>query len=179
MAGVCDIIFCEIFIEFAGYIVDLRDKGMIGEFRSGESGEKGNRMSKLLRVVNREQCIGCFSCMFACSRTWFGCITVEKAALRVKNYAGAEGLFSIRACYGCVDPDCARACQTQALTKRTAGGVDFDAAKCNHCGDCVHACAPKALQWDQEKKIPLVCHHCSACVQFCPNKVLDMADVAQ
>ncbi len=131
-------------------------------------------MGKLLRVINREQCIGCFSCMYACSRTWFAQITPEKAALRVKNYAGIEGLFSIRVCYGCDDPDCARVCVPKALVPRKGGGIQFDLGKCKSCGDCVTACAPKALQWDPEKKVPIPCHQCGVCVQFCPNKVLDM-----
>lgn len=136
-------------------------------------------MGKLLRVINREQCIGCYSCMYACSRTWFQAITVEKAALRVKNYAGVEGAFSIRPCYGCADPDCARACPTSALTPRPGGGVNFDSSKCSHCGSCVDACIPEALQWDHEKKSPIVCHQCGVCVQFCPNDVIAMVEIPQ
>ena len=134
-------------------------------------------MSKLLRVLNREQCIGCYSCMFACSRTWFQAITVEKAALRVKNYAGVEGAFSIRPCYGCLDPDCARACPTQALTPRTGGGVELNADACTNCGLCIEACVSNALQWDHETRRPIVCHQCGVCVQFCPNGVIGMVDV--
>jgi len=135
-------------------------------------------MSKLLRVLNREQCIGCYSCMFACSRTWFQAITVEKAALRVKNYPGVEGAFSIRPCYGCQDPDCARACPSGALTARVGGGVDLNEEKCIHCNTCVAACVSNALQWDQETETPIVCHQCGLCVQFCPNGVIGMVDIA-
>lgn len=130
--------------------------------------------SKLLRVVQREQCIGCLSCMYSCSRAWFAALTLEKAALRVRNYAGVEGAFSIRACYGCLDPDCANVCQTKALTPRPGGGVQFNPKTCTNCGDCVKACIPKALQWDVEHKQPIVCRHCGICVQFCPNGVLGM-----
>lgn len=134
-------------------------------------------MAKLLRVVAREQCIGCYSCMFACSRTWFKALTVEKAALRVKNYSGAEGAFSIRPCYGCADPDCARACPTGALTPKKGGGVTFDAEKCTHCGLCVKGCISDALQWDHETSLPLVCRQCGVCTQFCPNGVIEMVEV--
>ena len=134
-------------------------------------------MSKLLRVINREQCIGCYSCMFACSRTWSGEITVEKAALRVKNYSGVEGVFSVRACYGCADPDCARVCPTQALTPRPGGGVKVDAAKCTGCKACVQACAPQALQWDVAAAPPIDCRQCGVCVQFCPNNVIAMKEI--
>jgi len=116
--------------------------------------------------------------MLACSRTWFGNITVEQSAIRVKNYPGMEGAFSIRACYGCLDPDCARACPTNALTPRKGGGVEFSPEKCTHCGDCVKACAPGALQWNSLQKVPIVCHQCGVCVQFCPNGVLAMEEMA-
>jgi len=136
-------------------------------------------MGKLLRVINREQCIGCYSCMFACSRTWFKAITMEMAALRVRNYAGVEGAFSIRPCYGCADPDCVRACPTQALSPRPGGGVKLDETKCTHCGACRDACIPNALQWDAERKMPIVCHQCGVCVQFCPNDVISMSEIAK
>ncbi len=133
-------------------------------------------MGKLLRVVNREQCIGCYSCMFSCSRTWENALTIEKAALRVKNYSGVEGAFSIRACYGCKDPDCARACLTGALIPREGGGVKFDKSKCIGCSKCVEACIPQALQWDFENQNPIVCRQCGICVTFCPNEVLAMVE---
>lgn len=134
-------------------------------------------MSRLLRVTAREQCIGCYSCMYACSRSWHNIITVEKAAMRVKNYAGVEGAFSVRPCYGCHNPDCAIVCPTEALVKRKGGGVNLDADKCIHCLKCVKACIANALQWDHEKKIPIVCHHCGICVKFCPNAVISMVEV--
>ncbi|MBP7633212.1 4Fe-4S dicluster domain-containing protein [Candidatus Ozemobacteraceae bacterium] len=133
-------------------------------------------MAKLLRVVNREQCIGCYSCMYSCSRTWAKAITVEKSAIRIRNYAGVEGAFSVRPCVGCDIPDCASACPTSALTRRKFGGVQLDASKCINCGACVQACAFKALQWDTEKRQPLVCHHCGVCTQFCPRDVIAMVD---
>ncbi len=136
-------------------------------------------MAKLLRVVAREQCIGCYSCMYACSRTWFKAITAEKAALRVKNYAGAEGAFSIRLCYGCLDPDCSRACPTDALTPRKGGGVELNAEKCVNCHQCVEACIANALQWDHETRMPIVCHQCGVCTRFCPNQVIKMVEIDQ
>ncbi len=134
-------------------------------------------MAKHLRVAQREQCIGCYSCMYSCSRTWFNVMSPEKAALRVRNYSGAEGAFSIRACYGCIDPDCIKPCPTQAITQKAGGGVEFHADKCIHCGKCVAACIPKALQWDAEKRMPIICRHCGICVSFCPNGVLEMRSV--
>lgn len=134
-------------------------------------------MAKHLRVTQREQCIGCYSCMYSCSRVWEGVMSPEKAALRVRNYSGAEGAFSVRACYGCADPDCLKPCPTQAITLRAGGGVEFQGDKCIHCGKCVAACIPKALQWNPETRQPIVCRHCGICVTFCPNGVLEMIPI--
>ncbi len=134
-------------------------------------------MSKLMRVVNRDQCIGCYSCMFACSRSWYDAVTIEKAALRVKNYPGVEGAFSVRICYGCTSPDCSAVCPTNALTKRKGGGVVFDKSRCVNCHKCVEACVPRALQWDSEKSQPIVCRHCGICERFCPVDVLALEEV--
>ena len=135
-------------------------------------------MSRLLRVAAREQCIGCYSCMYSCSRTWFKALTVEKAAMRVKNYVGVEGAFSIRICYGCFQPDCAVACPTSALTPRKGGGIEFNQEECVHCGECVKGCLAGALQWDSETDHPIVCRQCGICVKFCPNQVLAMSEVS-
>ncbi|MCE1245698.1 MAG: (Fe-S)-binding protein [Firmicutes bacterium] len=133
-------------------------------------------MSKHLAVINREQCIGCFSCMFACSRTFHQAVTTEKSAMRVRIYSGTEGAFSIRTCKGCADPDCAGACPTQALVPREGGGVKLIEEKCIHCSKCVKACIIASLQWDRENRVPIPCRHCGICVKYCPNEVIGMIE---
>ena len=133
-------------------------------------------MAKIMKVQKREQCIGCYSCMLACSRYWENTITVEKARLIVNNYTGVEGAFSIRLCYACLDPDCANACPTQALILRDGGGVVLQEELCIHCQKCISACVPEALIWDKHKLIPLPCKHCGICGTFCPNQVLGLVE---
>ena len=133
-------------------------------------------MSKLIKVIHREQCIGCLSCMQACARRWQQEVAPSRAALGVEVYPGVEGAFSIRLCYGCLEPDCAEACPTGALKPRRGGGVKLDPSLCQHCADCVKACIPSALMWDHEKKIPIPCRHCGLCAVFCPNNVLKMVE---
>lgn len=115
--------------------------------------------------------------MFACSRTFHHALTTEKAALRVRVYDGVEGAFSIRVCNACIDPDCARACPTGALTPVKNGGVKLDESKCIHCGECIKACIISSLQWDREKETPIPCRHCGICVRYCPNNVLGMVEM--
>ncbi len=135
-------------------------------------------MQKRLAVKDRERCIGCYSCMFACSRAWHNAVGIEKSAMRVRNYPGVEGAFSVRVCIGCLTPECAQACPTGALRLAKRGfGVELEKEKCAHCGRCVKACSIGSLQWDEENRIPLVCHHCGICVMFCPTSVLEMREV--
>ncbi len=131
---------------------------------------------KYLRVVNRDQCIGCFSCMFACSRMLRNAAGSGKAALRVKAHPGAEGVFSIRVCARCSDPDCAAACPTGALTTAPGGGVRLNKEVCVSCGACVKGCTLGALQWDEEDKRPIPCIQCGQCVKYCPNSVLALSE---
>lgn len=131
---------------------------------------------KVLQVINREQCIGCLSCMQACSRKLRNLAGTSKAAMRVRTYAGMEGAFSIRVCLRCLEPDCAAACPTGALAVAAGGGVRLDRSKCTSCGNCVKACTIAALQWDEEDRLPIPCIQCGQCVRYCPNNVITMAE---
>jgi len=131
---------------------------------------------KVLTVINRDRCIGCLSCMYACTRQLKGLAGTGRSAMRVREHSGTEGTFSIRVCTRCEVPDCALACPTGALAKAKGGGVLLDRGKCIHCGACVSACAIAALQWNEEEKVPIPCIHCGECVRYCPNNVLAMVD---
>ena len=131
---------------------------------------------KFLRVVNRDRCIGCYSCMYACSRMLHSHGGTEKAALRVRSYAGVEGAFSIRVCDRCAEPDCAAACPNGALSVAQGGGVRLQRDKCIHCRKCVRACKISALQWDQTENLLLPCLHCGQCAKYCPNNVVALSE---
>jgi len=127
---------------------------------------------KALKVVNRDRCIGCFSCMYACSRVLHQHGGTNKSALRVRHYTGVEGAFSLRVCSRCETPDCAAVCSQEALLAARGGGVRLKPALCNHCRKCVRACGISAMQWDEAEKLPIPCIHCGQCVKYCPNEVL-------
>lgn len=134
-------------------------------------------MRKKMRVINRDQCIGCFSCMYSCSRTFHNVSATEKSAMRVRAYAGTEGAFSIRMCVGCTDADCLNACPVQALEYLKGGGVKLIKEKCIKCKKCVRACTLHAMQWDMENQYPLPCIHCGICEKFCPNDVIALIEL--
>lgn len=134
-------------------------------------------MRKKMRVINRDRCIGCFSCMYACSRSFHNESTPDKSAMRVRAYSGLEGAFSIRLCTGCADPDCMNACPEGALTLLKGGGVKLIKEKCTGCNACVQACTLHAMQWDTVNKLPLPCAHCGICAGFCPNDVIALVEL--
>jgi len=162
---------------------DLFRKFLLGVTITPETIKLSGRsesVMKRLQVIDRDQCIGCFSCMFACSRSFYKALTTEKSAMRVRVYPGLEGAFSIRVCDACLEPDCASVCPTGALIKREkGGGVKLIEDKCIHCQKCIKACLIASLQWDREKKIPIPCRHCGICVQYCPNHVIGMVDMKE
>ena len=83
------------------------------------------KMRRRLKVAHPERCIGCLGCMFACSRTRKGTVSLQDSAIKVQTQGGIEGDFRVVVCRGCEDPPCARACAAGALEKRPDGRVVF------------------------------------------------------
>jgi len=124
-----------------------------------------------LAVLDTEKCVGCQSCMFACSRQQ-GEPGLSRTCIGVKSIGGMERGFIVVVCRACDDPPCARVCPTGALTTRNSGGIRLDEAKCIGCGHCRDACIIGAIFWDDEINKPMICLHCGFCVKFCPHGVL-------
>ncbi len=126
-----------------------------------------------LAVVDTDRCVGCQSCMFACSRM-HGDAGLASTCIGVRSVGGMEHGFSIVVCRACYDPPCARVCPTDALVPRRDGGVRLDASKCIGCGYCREACVIGAVFWDSESNKPMICIHCGYCVKYCPHGVLKL-----
>jgi len=92
-------------------------------------------MVKRLAVIDVNLCVGCQSCMFACSRR-FGDAGLASSAILVKSVGGVERGFTVIVCRACKDPPCARVCPVDALDVREGGGVVLDASTCIGCGFC-------------------------------------------
>jgi len=151
---------------------------------SGEAGveskrakpEKAKRKRRRLKVAHPERCIGCLSCMFACSRVNTGRASLSRSAIKVKTQGGLEGDFAVVVCHACKDPPCVEACPTGALEQKEEGRVVFHRELCEGCGACSDACLIRAISLDAEGKA-IKCKHCGACVAFCPHGVLEMEEV--
>ena len=133
--------------------------------------------SKRLVVTDPDLCVGCLSCMFACSRRYPES-GLAKSAIYVRSVGGVERGYTVIVCRACPDPPCARVCPTNALIKRKGGGVLLVPNKCIGCGLCAEACPFGAIQWDYDENKPVICVHCGYCTNYCPYGVLALEEVA-
>ncbi len=124
-----------------------------------------------LEIIDSERCIGCQSCMFACSRRQ-GVAGLARSCIVVRSIGGMERGFRVTVCRACEDPPCARVCPTDALIPLEDGGVRLEMERCIGCGYCREACLLSAISWDDETNKPMVCIYCGYCAQFCPHGVL-------
>lgn len=139
-------------------------------------------------LVDTTKCIGCRACQVACKQ-WndregettelqFGEIGFQNpATLSAKTYTliafhelpndkapgGLDYIFTMHRCLHCLDPACAAACPTTALTRQADGPVSYDASKCIGCRYCIWACpwgVPTA-EWDSLAPKIQKCTHCA------------------
>ncbi len=128
-----------------------------------------------MEVADPDICVGCMSCMFACSRR-FGDAGLNYSAIQVRSVGGVERGFTVIVCRACSDPSCMKICPTSALRLREGGGVILDPRLCIGCGYCVKACPFGAIFWDGVNDKPVICTHCGLCVDFCPYDVIRLGD---
>jgi anaerobic carbon-monoxide dehydrogenase iron sulfur subunit len=135
-------------------------------------------MAKRLAVVDVDRCVGCQSCMFACARR-LGNGGLEGSCIHVHSAGGMRKGFVVVVCRACPDPSCDRVCPTDALVRRTGGGVRVKNDLCIGCGNCVEACPFGAVFWDDTQNKPIICIHCGYCVGYCPYDVLVIENIEE
>jgi len=98
-------------------------------------------MKRWAMVVDLRRCIGCKSCIIACSRA----NQVPEGLWRKLDKLGEpqppdrKRFFLTRNCMHCDTPPCKSVCPTGATYKRPDGIVDIDYEKCVGCGYCILA----------------------------------------
>lgn len=124
-----------------------------------------------LEVRDTERCVGCQSCMFACSRR-HSTPGLAKSCIGVRSAGGMERGFVVVVCRACSYPPCAKSCPEGALVPREEGGVRFLRDACTGCGLCRQHCIIGAVFWDEETNRPMICSYCGYCAGYCPHSVL-------
>jgi carbon-monoxide dehydrogenase iron sulfur subunit len=131
-----------------------------------------------LRVIDSQLCVGCQSCMFACSRRK-GDGGLTNSCIYVRSKGGISNGFIVIVCRSCQDPPCARACPHGALKVAKGGGVRLIPDKCIGCGACKAACVIDAVFWNEEENKPQICVQCGTCVKYCPHSVLELKKITE
>ena len=127
-------------------------------------------------MIDSETCVGCYSCVLACTRR-FAEVGFGKSTIHVRSVGGIERGHTVIVCRACEDPPCAKACPEGALKVREGGGVTLDASRCTGWKHCVDACPFGAIFWDEESNKPMICVYCGYCAEYCPYGVITLEEV--
>jgi len=83
-------------------------------------------------------------------------------------------------CQQCDDAACIKACPSGALyLNDETGVVEYNKAKCIHCGMCAVACPFGNIEFSSEKREVIKCDLCGGdpeCAKYCPTKALEFAE---
>jgi formate dehydrogenase iron-sulfur subunit len=138
-------------------------------------------------LIDITKCIGCHACQVACKHwnerdgeeTQFepqlgfqNPVSLSAKTLTLMTYhelpdeaapGGLHYVFTMRRCLHCLEPACASACPTTALTRQLDGPVTYDQDKCIGCRYCIWACpwGVPTTEWDSLKPKINKCTHCA------------------
>jgi protein NrfC len=148
-------------------------------------------------VYDSRLCLGCQSCMFACSMTHEGEASPSLSRIQIIRDAPSFTKYPydvvMSVCRQCVSPLCVQNCPTGACHVDEANGNVrmIDQSKCIGCKRCINSCPqrPHRTIWNQAKRKSTKCDLCAdapywsqkggptgkqACVETCPVKALKL-----
>ena len=136
--------------------------------------------ARLEFFIDQSRCIGCQSCVQACSE----CDTHRGESMIHLEYVDrAHSVQTVPVvCMHCEEPTCAEVCPADAI-KRTGDGVVQSARKprCIACGNCVMACPFGVPELYIDRAIMMKCDLCydrtsvgkrPMCATVCPSQAL-------
>jgi len=148
-------------------------------------------------VYDSRLCLGCQSCMFACSMTHEGEANPSVSRIQIIRDAPSFTTYPydivMSVCRQCVTPLCVQNCPTGACHVDAANGNvrRINQEKCIGCKRCINSCPqrPHRAIWNPAKKKSTKCDLCidapywgrqggpgghQACVDLCPAKALKL-----
>ena len=153
--------------------------------------------SKGYLVYDSRLCVGCQSCMFACSTTHEGEANPSLSRIQIVRDAPSFTKYPndvvVSVCRQCVSPLCVQNCPTGACHVDAANGNirRIDQTKCIGCQSCIQSCPqrPHRTVWNPAKRKSTKCDLCAdapywsqkggpdgkqACVETCVAKALKL-----
>ena len=97
----------------------------------------------------------------------------SKARIHISNFS-LKGYSVPHVCFQCLNPECLKACPTEAIYRNDQKVIVVDGEKCSGCGDCVAACPYGMIQQDVQG-LAYKCDYCDgdpACIQECYPKAI-------
>jgi protein NrfC len=157
--------------------------------------------SKGYIVYDSRLCLGCQSCMFACSMTHEGVANPSLSRIQIIRDAPSFTKYPydivMSVCRQCVSPLCVQNCPTGACHVDAANGNvrRIDQSKCIGCKRCINSCPqrPHRTIWNSAKKKSTKCDLCAdapywsqkggpdgkqACIETCAAKALKLVSEA-
>lgn len=133
--------------------------------------------------IDRSKCIGCLTCVTACS------VSHESSDSRNRVTLDSKGKEAPIFCRHCDRPECVYTCMTGAMRKdKETGFVLYDKSRCASCYMCIMGCPYGVLKADVLKHKEIMkcdmCVSCSKkdginpmCVEKCPMGAITLEEV--
>jgi protein NrfC len=151
--------------------------------------------SKGYLVYDSKKCMGCTTCMLACSLTHYGKQNLSLSRIQIiqDSFGKFPDDIQMAPCRQCVTPVCVQNCPVGAAYIDTENGNvrRIDPKKCIGCKTCLKMCPqqPHRTVWNHEDGVSSKCDLCldtpywdekggpdgkQACVEACPMKAIKL-----
>lgn len=152
--------------------------------------KKGDNILKQLGFLfHIDQCIGCYSCRFACHNEHHrtGVYRRKIHSFQDEQYRKTHSFQHISmSCNHCETPACLAACHVGAIQKKQNGVVLINKTKCTGCKKCEPACPFDAIHIDPLSGKADKCDMCydrlmqgetTICASNCPVQAIEIINM--
>ncbi len=138
-------------------------------------------MSKVL-VMDYQKCVGCLTCVQACSVKQAGVINCLLSRVQVVKLQ--MGIANIPlTCAQCVSAPCAELCPIKAIHRdELLGRLIINYEACIGCRMCMTVCPFACMSFNSEERRVFKCELCDGdptCVKFCQHDALQYVEASE
>lgn len=134
-------------------------------------------MSRL--EVDSSKCIGCLSCVLACSLAKTDSFSYDKAVMKIQKDE-SRAMNTICSCSNCDERKCIVVCPVDAIALDDEWGIPvIDYEKCIYCLQCAENCVNSIIRIDGARQRVYKCDFCGgkpACASSCVPKAIRVVE---